>query len=262
MIRRCSDSRVAFRDRPDGLDHGAGHVHPPRAGSAKPYSRRVAQLPYRATRNPARREVELGVQTGVDQVPDLGRSDVTEGLRKAVVKRARLHLVLLRADRLEHVGREQRTDLRTPLESETPGESGEESCAETVANASRIGQPALRHRRTVIGGSPTRSMIAPRGPSVVTLTPTRASTSASDQPVLVSVIDFSYSLREQEGGALDEPADFGSVHPRQLLRGIGHKAVPTATALVGVPQHRLWIVRADDNEVEATDALCDGAAAR
>ena len=46
-----------------------------------------------------------------------------------------------------------------------------------------------------------------------------------------------------------------AVHARELLGGVGSEGVAPEAALLGVPQHRLRIVRPNQHQVEATEAL-------
>ncbi len=58
---------------------------------------------------------------------------------------------------------------------------------------------------------------------------------------------------EQQVGAVDQAADHLAVGPRQLLGRVGHERVAALPALLGVPDHRGRVVRADDHQVQGPD---------
>src|SRR5262245_23004744 len=61
---------------------------------------------------------------------------------------------------------------------------------------------------------------------------------------------------EEIGGTVDETADVD--HAGELLRRVGCERDATGTALIGVPEHAIRVVRADQYQVEAPDPLGDG----
>ena len=63
---------------------------------------------------------------------------------------------------------------------------------------------------------------------------------------------------EQVGRAVDEPTDLLAVHPGELLGRVRGEREAAEAALLGVPDHRLGVVGADDDEVEPTDPVGDG----
>jgi hypothetical protein len=59
---------------------------------------------------------------------------------------------------------------------------------------------------------------------------------------------------EQVGGALHQAADRLAVHVRQLLGGVGGERDAPLTAAGRVAQHRVRVVRGDDDEVHLAHA--------
>lgn len=72
-----------------------------------------------------------------------------------------------------------------------------------------------------------------------------------DEPLLVLV-------REEERRAVQQDPDLVAVHPRDLLREVGGERDRARAALLGVAQHALGVVRADQDEVESADPVRDG----
>ena len=65
----------------------------------------------------------------------------------------RADLILLRTHGLQHVHREQRTDLGGALQPEAPGQGGEEAGPETVADTGRVIRRHLASDRHVDGSA-------------------------------------------------------------------------------------------------------------
>jgi hypothetical protein len=63
---------------------------------------------------------------------------------------------------------------------------------------------------------------------------------------------------EQVRRSFDELADHLALAERQLLAGVRDKGVAALTALLGVPDHALGIVRPDQHERGISDPLRDG----
>ena len=53
---------------------------------------------------------------------------------------------------------------------------------------------------------------------------------------------------EQVGGAVDQLADLVAGQPGQLLRRVGGEGQPQLAALLGVQEHRIGVVGADDDQ--------------
>ena len=100
-------------------------------------------------------------------------------------------------------------------------------------------------------------MRTPCAPRVVTRWPTLARISRSLQPVLDSMSPFSYSLENRYVGAVQQDPDLVAVHPGDLLREVGGERDAARAALLGVAEHRLGVVRADQHQVEAADPVRD-----
>ena len=100
--------------------------------------------------------------------------------------------------------------------------------------------------------------MTPSLPRVVTCTRTRSASSSAVQPVFWQARWLSYSLVKRYSAPSMRRRIVGAVAERELLRGVGGERDAAGAALLGVAQHRLGVVGADDDEVEAADALGDG----
>ena len=79
------------------------------------------------------------------------------------------------------------------------------------------------------------------------LVPTRASTSSADQPVLDSIMCDSYSLEKRIAAPSMRLADQVALAEGQLLARVGDERVAALAALLGVPQHAVGVVGADQD---------------
>jgi hypothetical protein len=140
---------------------------------------------------------------------------------------------------------------------DSPGEAGDEASPEGVADPGGIEHGVLLGAPDLDDGlSPAldaRALVAQRGdPALDALEDLRCGPAGLllGERGLVLV-------REEIRGSVDELADLGSVHARQLLRRVGGEGVATLAALVGVTQHAIGIGRTDDDEIGLADALHD-----
>lgn len=65
-------------------------------------------------------------------------------------------------------------------------------------------------------------------------------------------------VREEVRGALQQYPDLVAVHPGDLLGEIGGEGDRPRAALLGVPEHALGVVGADQDQVQAAHAVRDG----
>ncbi len=164
--------------------------------------------------------------------------------------RSRVTLVLLGADRLEHVGREHRADLGAPLVAEPAGQADEEAGPERVADAGGVDPLDVagdRHVDRVLAlGADVGAVLAagddPGGDPVVDLGLAPSGLGLGEVRLVL--------VGEEVVGAVDELADERAVGEGELLRGVGDERDAAAAALLGVAQHRLGVVGADEHEVE------------
>lgn len=72
-----------------------------------------------------------------------------------------------------------------------------------------------------------------------------------DEPLLVLV-------REEVCRAVEQQPDLVAVHARDLLGEVGGEGDRAGPALLGVPEHALGVVRADQDQVESAHPVGDG----
>ena len=121
---------------------------------------------------------------------------------------------------------------------------------------------ALRTSRatgTEMTSSPLRWMVTPSLPRVMTRTSTRRVISSADQPVFCSVRCASYSFVKRYAAPSTRRRISGPSANASCWDGSAMKGMPAGPALLGVPEHGLGVVRADEDEVEPADALGDRA---
>ena len=155
--------------------------------------------------------------------------------------------VLLGADLLDDVHREQAAELGRALEVEVPVQRGQEAGPERVADTGRldladlgdggdgdrllalaVDADALGAQRDDPGAHAREHLVG--GPAGL----------LGDQRGFVLV-------GEQDVRAVDEVADHLAVTERELLGGVGDEPVAALAALVGVPEHALRVVRTDQD---------------
>ena len=156
---RTAASGTARRGRPRRACPARGRAPTRRRGRRRPPGGRL-----RAAGRPGAAPISVGRLVAVRRARARSRN------------RALREVVLLGADGLDDVRRQQRADLGAALVGEAPREPGEEAGAEGVADAGRVGLALLRR-----AGAPrpsarprARPMRRPWPPSVVTRTPTRS----------------------------------------------------------------------------------------
>ena len=145
------------------------------------------------------------------------------------------------------------------LDRQAPAAGGEEPGAEAVADAGRVerhASPEPPARRSWSRSRPvTRT---PSLPSVVRRMPTRSRIAASESPVFDSSSSFSYSLRDQVCGAIDQAGDVFTRHPSELLRRVGNEGVPRSRHSWRVRKHRGGVVGTHDDQIRPAEALRTG----
>ena len=191
---------------------------------------------------------------------DLLGGVVAVGLRRTRSRKAlRVRTYSCGADRLaargwrapSRSGRSARSPARRPARRG----SRRGSASPTPVGSTRSTSPAIG---TWIGSSPLVRMSAPSLPRVMTRVVTRSSISAWLQPVFGLGEVRLVLVGEQVVGAVDQLADERAVGEGQLLRRVGDERDAAAAALVGVAEHRLGVVGADEHEVEASTARAIG----
>ena len=158
--------------------------------------------------------------------------------------------VLLGADRLDHVGRQQAADLGGALEVDPPRQAGQEPGPKGVTDARRVGHPVLAGTSTAIGGCPRRSTRAPFLPSVVTRIATWSSRSSGRPPGALLDQCRLVLVAEQHGRPGDEGRGVLAGEAAELLRGVGGEGQAALPALLGVVEHRRRVVGADDHQAD------------
>ena len=99
-------------------------------------------------------------------------------------------------------------------------------------------------------------------PSVVTWMPTRSRTSSADPAGLLLDHVRLVLVGEEDRGAVDEVADQLAVAEGELLAGVGDERVAALAALLGVAEHPVGVVGADQHVVGLADAVDDRGRAR
>src|SRR5690606_1641966 len=180
----------------------------------------------------------------------LGRRLVAVGLREAVHEVGAAQLVLLGADGLDDQGGEHAADLGGALQGDVPGQAGQEARAEGVADAGRVrlallGRAADLHgllagplaaaAARAAGGDAVADPVEDLGVAPAGL--------ALDEPLLVLV-------GEEVGRPVQQYPDLLTAHPGDLLGEVGGERDLTGPALLGVAEHALGVVRADEDQVE------------
>ena len=140
-----------------------------------------------------------------------------------------------------------------PVVSSTSTATGEEARPERVADAGRVDLSSLRHHadvdRGAVGADDVDTVGSERGdpqPDLghdVGVSP--AGLGQHQVPLVV--------IAEQVGGAVDKTTDLVTGQPGQLLGGVGGEGQSQLAALVGVSEHRVRIVGADDDQFRLAD---------
>ena len=100
-------------------------------------------------------------------------------------------------------------------------------------------------------------MRTPSGPRVTTQVPTRDEDLVAAPAGLLGDQAGLVLVGEEDLGAVDERADQVAVAEGELLRRVGEERVAALAALVGVAQHALRVVGADEHVVRGADAVDD-----
>lgn len=162
------------------------------------------------------------------------------------------------ADGLDDQGGEHAAHLRGTLQRDAPGQPGQESGAEGVAHPGRVRLALLLGAadldRVLAGALDAHAAGAEGGDAVADLAEDLGVGPAGlalDEPLLVLV-------GEEVGRPVQQYPDLLPVHPGDLLGEVGGERNVPGAALLGVPEHALRVVGADEDQVEAAHPVGDG----
>ena len=164
---------------------------------------------------------------------------------------------LLRTGRLQHQHGDHRRQLRRALQAQPGAAAGQEAGPERVADAGRIVLVGFGHHVDVDERAVGADHVDALGPQRRDPQPDLAHHLGLGPPGLLQQQVPFVVVGEQVGGAVDQLADLVAGQPGQLLRRVGGERQPQLAALLGVQEHRVGVVGADDHQFRCAGSRYD-----